>query len=535
MENNNRLLPKRAEIMARALLVKPLFTTSQLRAGTGLSEDQAKRGIQDLEEKEFIASAGFGALLPGVRHHWLTEEGLDYFGATNAQRSWHGPHGIGNFLIYDMFRVEAVNDLAVLLATRDWKLSAIQWFEGEPMVAVAAYSHPDHKWPAYQLFCMASMMENHRELFNRLQQLQHSIDGYSLNPDQKFCPAGLSIVSDNEWGAANALGMAQALLSSWVPGANITGWYHGGDSWYASDGWSAETGTAPTQITPLGTPIDPLRVAPSVRKLGRRHFDRIVNRCRWTGAAGPGLFFVLTLLGQYPIISVSHLTALAGEGRTGEETEKRLVKLVDMGLAELVASNVRATGRGLTISRRGQGASRYAATHNGRLALCYAFGGTPGALHSRSGLSSLYAEKGGWSFRHGDGVYEILAQYRENGCAVAPGWRAHATLANSPNGQQIQPDGMVLRNTPWGKLWCKLEFELSDRSVKAFKPRCEKYASEDRRDSNPLLIACRDDRAEINFHRAVAEYAPELRVITSTVRRLREGGVFGENAWEYQG
>ena len=112
---------------------------------------------------------------------------------------------------------------------------------------------------------------------------------------------------------------------------------------------------------------------------------------------------------------------------------------------------------------------------------------------------------------------------------MGPGWRAHATLAN---GLRIEPDGMVLRNTPWDKLWCKLELELSNFSVKAFKPRCEKYGSEDRRDSHPLMMACRDDRAENNFHRAVAAYAPGLRVFTSTVRRLREGGVFGKNAWK---
>ena len=530
MVNNNRLLPKRAETMGRALLDRPLFTTNQLRSGTGLSEDQAKWGIQDLRDNEFIASVEFGALLLGVNHHWLTEEGLDYFRATDVQRSWHGQHGVGNLVIYDMLKVEAVNDLAVLFANRSWKLSGIQWCEGEPMAAVVAYLHPDHEWPAYQLFCMSSMMENHRELFSRLQQLPDGILGHSLNPDEPFYPAGPSIVADNEWGAAQALGMAQALLSGWVSGANITGWYHGGDSSYVSDGWSAQTGITPTQISPLETPTDPLRLAPSARKLGPRRFDRIVDGCLWTGGAGQGLFFVLTLLGQYPVISVSHLTALAGEARTGEETGKRLAKLVEMGLAELVVSNVRATARGFTISRRGQGASRYAATHPGRLALCYAFGGKPGALHSRSGLSSLHAEKGGWSFRHEDGVYEILAQYRENGCAVGPGWRAHATLAN---GLRIEPDGMVLRNTPWDKLWCKLELELSDFSVKAFKPRCEKYGSEDRRDSHPLMMACRDDRAENNFHRAVAAYAPGLRVFTSTVRRLREGGVFGKNAWEY--
>ena len=175
------------------------------------------------------------------------------------------------------------------------------------------------------------MMENHRELFSRLQQLPDGILGHSLNPDEPFYPAGLSIVADHEWGAAQALGMAQALLSGWVSGANITGWYDGGDSSYVSDGWSAQTGITPTQISPLETPTDPLRLAPSARKLGPRRFDRIVDGCLWTGGAGQGLFFVLTLLGQYPVISVSHLTALAGEARTGEETGKRLAKLVEMG------------------------------------------------------------------------------------------------------------------------------------------------------------------------------------------------------------
>ena len=213
-------LPDRADTMGQQLLTRPLFTTRQLQSGTDLSPAQAKRGILDLKTRGLLASTPFGALLPCVHHHWLTERGLHRFGATAVQRSWHGEGGIGNLLIYDMPKVEAVNDIAVLLATPEWTLSSVQWFEREPMAAVATYMHPHQRHPAYQLFCMAPLADNLRSLASRIEQIPDAISRHRLHQRERpFFPAGLSIVADDELGAAQALIVARALVLGWMGNA----------------------------------------------------------------------------------------------------------------------------------------------------------------------------------------------------------------------------------------------------------------------------------------------------------------------------
>ena len=528
-------LPMRAETMGSRLLNRALSSTGQLRAGTELSEDQAKRGMQDLKKRKLVTSVNYGCRLSYGSHHYFTEEGLDFFAASDEQRSWHSQDAIGNLLVYDLPKAEAVHDIAPRFATDAWPLAAIQFYERKALTAVTAYGHPDRYCPAYQVFCVPSMIDNQWELCSRLEQLPEELLEQALYPpDGNFFPAGLSFVAHDGWGAYQVLGMARELLSWWVPPANITAWHHGGDGWYVSDVESTITGRAPAELSPLLEPLEHLRAVASRRKLGPRRFDRITGGCLWSGRAGRKLFSLLTLLGQYPVIAIAHLKALAGEGRKGEETERRLTALVQRGLAEIAAPGVRATAKRLPrgvprmISERGQGAHHYALTKAGRLAFWQAHGGRRSALYSRSGLSAFDNDKKKWSFRHQDGVYEVLAQFREAGCAVAPGWRAHASLSN---GMTIQPDGVVLLDTPWGLFWCYLEFELSDRSVKAFTARCEKYGSEHRLESHPLLMVCHDGRAEENFRLAARASAPELRALTTTLARLRDGGVLGGEAW----
>ena len=137
-----------------------------------------------------------------------------------------------------------------------------------------------------------------------------------------------------------------------------------------------------------------------------------------------------------------------------------------------------------------------------------------------------------WPYRHEDDAYETLAQFCEMGCTIAPGSRARVALAD---GTRIDPDGMVLVETPWGRLWCFFEFELSDRSYKAVEPRVEKYASEHRRDTHPVLFVCHDDRAEANFHAAGVECGRLPQMLTTTLRRLRDAGVAGTGVWFYYG
>ena len=535
MERDERL-PMRTETMGARLLDRALSSTGQLRAGTELSGDQAKRGMQDLRERNLAASVRYGCRLSRAGHHFLTEKGLDFFGASDEQRSWHSRDAIGNLLVYDLPKVEAVHDVAPMFATDGWTLAGVQFYERRAMIAAAEYRHPDRHLPAHQVFCAPSMIDNQWELCSRLGQLPRELSAQALNPGEIFFPAGLSLVADNAWGANQALGMARALLSWWVRPTNITAWYHDGDGWRVSDAESVRTGRVPTELSPLLESLDSLSAVASSRKLGPRRFDRIIDGGRglWSGRDGRKLFSLLTLLGQYPVISIAHLKALAGEGRRGEETERRLRALVQRGLAEIVQPGARATakrlprGVPLMISERGQGAHRYGLTRAGRQAFWYAHGGKRGALYSRSGLSTFHNDRQKWSFRHQDGVYEVLAQFSEEGREVAPGWRAHARLGN---GMTIQPDGVVLLDTKWGRVWYYLEFELSDRSVRAFTPRCEKYGSAHRLESHPLLMVCHDERAETNFWAAARASAPELRALTTTLAHIREGGVLGYGVW----
>ena len=73
--------------------------------------------------------------------------------------------------------------------------------------------------------------------------------------------------------------------------------------------------------------------------------------------------------------------------------------------------------------------------------------------------------------------------------------------------------------------------ELSDRTYGAVQPRCDKYGSKEHLDNLPVLIVCRDDEAEMNFHLAAANLAAPPRMLTTTLSRLKEGGMFGPEVW----
>ena len=542
--NERKPLPMRADLMGRKLLGMVLPRTSELRADTGLSPDQAKRGVRDLKKAALVDSAEVGCLLPGAHRAWLTDKGLDYFGASDEERSWHEHDGLGNLLIYDLPKVEAAHSIAPRYATGDWTLAKIHRYERLPMAAAAEYHRPGEYHPAYVPFCWASMMDTQSELYHRLAALPAAMMKQSLGPDgRSFEPARLAIMAADEWAATRALTMAVAVLGWWLPTSHIAAWFYSNDGWHVSDGLSLQTGEPPMKIPPLLPSTQFLGPATSERKLGTQRFDRIIDRSYWAGRGGRKLLELLTKLGEYPVGSIGHYKALVGEGPEGTETEVRLANVVERGLAEIVTRNYRVRvyrlprGVPATVSDRGQGAHRYALTRAGRTAFCCAHGGRPSDLARRTKLGRMRAEGKGvvkdlWPYRHEDGVYEVLAQFCEAGYRVAPGWRARVTLAD---GKHIDPDGMVLVNTTWGKYWCYLEFELSDRSYSAIKPRCEKYASWDRRDDYPVLVVCHDDRAEENFHKSGSECTPRPKMLTTTLRRLRDARVTGTGVWSDYG
>ena len=546
---HTKSLPTRAEVTGRKLVRRVLATAKQL-VDEGLSEDQVKRGLTDLMERSFIRKVTFGCLLTSSDHYFLTSEGLDYLGASDEERSWHSLDAVGSLLIYNIVQVEAVNDLSTLDVADGWKLEGIQWYVGSELAmdAVAAYRHPDYDSPAYRVFLVLSPMDNQWELCARLEQLRESLQEQALAPAQTFYPADVCIVAADEWGAARSLVMADAVLSGGmlfggISSSQLKAWYYSNewrvsdgrrvfDGWRVSDGLSAITGSKPYDLASFAEIIDvctnPLRPVANDRSLGGQYFDRIPDRKAsiWARGTGKALFHVLRILCDQPVISVAHLTALAGEARRGRETRRRLEMLVELGLAEMEVSQAPRVSARLRISRRGHGGPRFSSSAAGRNLLWLTWRYRPSRLHTRSGQSLLQRQR--WSFPHQDLVYEILSQCREGGWPVAPGWRAHAKLAN---GRVIEPDGVVWVRTPWGIRWCFLEVELSDTSEMSFKDRCEKYGSTDRLENHPLMMVLRNELAEVNFHKAVARFAPGLQVMTTILPRLRQDGVRGSGVW----
>ena len=191
-----------------------------------------------------------------------------------------------NLVRYDFAKVEAINAIAPFYATGGWVLWRIHFYEREPMIAAAEYHHPDHHDPAYLVFCWASMMDTQRELFERLESLREAMQAHSEEPDETFWPAGLAFVAASEWGAARALCMARALLSGWVDSRSIAAWYHGNAGWHVSDASSAWTGVPPEAMPPLEEPIEFLRPAASVRKLGNRKLKNILAGSLFAGRGG---------------------------------------------------------------------------------------------------------------------------------------------------------------------------------------------------------------------------------------------------------
>ena len=558
-------LSRNAEMMGRLLLRRVLASTTELRAGTKLSAKQAKDGVKELNARGFLDSAELGCMLPAVPRMWLRENGLDYFRASDEERSWHSEAGVGNLILYYLSNVEAVHSIASKLSTEEWLLSAIRWYRKAEIIAAARYSHSNGD-VAYKLFARASAMDTPAQLYYRLYGIPSFAQAQCAVPKRKFRPSALCIVADSEWCAAQALTMAPDILSGWLSDLEISAWHYGrgrsyasnGQSvstdrppkapirgrWYVSNGRSVKTGRPPRALNVDFYPTEWLRPVMNTRELRpNERLAGILERCPWTGRAAHGLLAVLRVMGDFPVGARAHYQALLSEAKDGKETKRRMATLEDLGLSEIVTPKARATARRLpkgvplTIARRGQGADRNALTKSGRVLYGYCFGGKQADLSNRTNMGKLQTKVGDavedrWPYRHEDGAYELFCQFHEMGCPVAPGWQAVITLANQ---KTIRPDGVVLVRTPWGLYWCLLEFELSDMSYRALKPRYDAYASEYRMDDRPVLWVCQNERSERNLHRAADGCDQPLRMLTTTLGRLNAVGVAGVGGWSQYG
>ena len=257
-------------------------------------------------------------------------------------------------------------------------------------------------------------------------------------------------MAHDEWHANVALKLVNALPVEWFLRTHTLAWYYRNGGWHFSDAHSLLTGRPPTALRPMIFGIGRLRPSISTRKEHAK-FEGLLARSLWSGRAGQGLATVLTSVGKYPVAAVDHHKAWLGEAPTSTRFQDRLDQLVSWGLIEVVAESAYASdgnllktwireaaaspmaqgrlddlvrlgvvevvgstyayipkeGKGrkgkpvtlglrdwsravpMAISQRGQGQPRYVLTTSGRSLLCYAQGGYPMNLYTRTRL-------GGW-------------------------------------------------------------------------------------------------------------------------------------------
>ena len=403
-------------------------------------------------------------LLKAVTLHWLKEAGLKHFGVSGEAGSWHLTHGLGNLLLFDPAKVEAVHAIARCYATRGWSLAGVQFFERQPMIASVEYTHPDEPKRAHLTVVWASMLDTQRMLCDRLAAIPQAMDAHS-GDSAPFRPDGLALVGDGEWGAARALYMACATLAAWVSPDRIAGWFHGdGGGWNVSDADSVIWGSPLQELPRLSGLMEaPLEPAMSVRQLGRRSLAGVLAPYLHIGASLAGIAAAADAGG--PVSGREqylHYQDLVGESTEGAATKARMKLLEKLKLGQgghrcisrATAPKRSPKGVPVTLTQRGQGGHRYITTKRGRVFICYAHGGKPNDLAARTKLGCLWATRKSdgaiidiWRYRHEDIIFEFLGQLVPERCPFGPGWQARTTSAN---GQRIDPDAIILVESLFG-------------------------------------------------------------------------------------
>ena len=178
-----RPLLARAELLGQKLRRLVLPIASQLRAGTGYLRTRPSGSCGTSERWGWWAAPSWG-----VSRLRFTESGLAHFGASDEERSWHRPDGLGNVILYDLPQDRGREHRSALLCDRRMDTVA------SPLLRTAADGRgcgvppPYLHAPAYLPLCWAYMMDTQRELVERLEALPEAMQSQSVYPDERFGP-----------------------------------------------------------------------------------------------------------------------------------------------------------------------------------------------------------------------------------------------------------------------------------------------------------------------------------------------------------
>ena len=477
-------LSEEAVSLLHLLLDTPLASIENSKAIWGLEDSYVRDAVKELEESGLLKSDALGCIRERTRRRRLSEEGLNEAGVLGP--SWHDD-GNAAILLQRMPPVEAFYEVPGMIQDMG-KVTGFEWFSGISLDAKIDY---EEGWVGL-VWC--GMMQRESHISDKLTDFGSDLLELACG-DQISFPAMVIFIVEDCWQgelvlrATRHLPLASMLVSIWC----------------------IAEGPCPPMIPSLRSIGRIHQPAPN-RGVGRWSWEQRVNESPWSQTGNLAFQKLLTTNYQFPGMRSDLAKQVLHEGKSGRSATRTLTEMTRQQVVERLMDRGRfryePSSRGLNLMAQ-----------RDRISLS-----TPGKATSTNEKRRKRLQV------HEDGVMYIAGKWMADGAPVAVGFRSWEDMGK--RGGAISPDAMVyLVETPFGPTWCYLEYELSARGKRRVGKKLNKFKAKYRQDEWPVLIVCFNEAAESVFQELGRE--TDLRMLTTTVRRLKEAG--HEECWSHYG
>ena len=440
---------------------------------------------EELGDERILESVALGCSRRRVDRFSLTEYGQEQFGISGA--GWHQPGTLAR-LLERLTSVEWLYPAAAAIQDLG-EFQTFQWVDGVSFDAAVRY---EQGWAA--LF-MAGLLRSERVFGERLEQFGDDLLTLAAGADSPR-PGLLCVVAADRWQVELALRVARRYgMEDWV-----RVWCVSDDSWHGAE----------VPLTSRGW----VRQTAYLRTMSRGAWGKRAAASLWAADGGQDAARILQAVAESPGMPTTMARLALGESPSGRRAQNCCKRLTDLGLLD---------------RWQDRGGYRYRSSTAGMKLLAGLDRASEADARRRIQLDR-WAQRDGFEV-HEYGLLEVVQQFAAAGLVVAAGWRDWENLGDSG----IAPDAMIyLRYGPHGPGWHYLEYERSATSPSAAARKLRGFDSPLRSNAWPVLVVCRNAKAEENFQRRGLE--KNLAMLTTTIPRLRKHGAVGNpNCWSRYG
>ena len=476
--------------VVRAVLNLPLasaldIAAVQRRTDSGVHTRLRRLSAEAPGDERLVESVALGCSRRRVDRFFLTEYGQEQFGLTGA--TWHQVGTLAR-LLERMTSVERLYPAAAAIQDLG-ELQDFQWVDSVSFDAAVRYEH------GWACFFWAGLLRSESVFAERLEQLGDDLLTLAAGADSPR-PGLLCVVAADRWQVELALRVARRFgMEDWVRVWCITdeSW-HGAEAPLTSRGW--------------------LRQPVYLRTMSRSAWDKRVRESLWAADGGQDAARILQAAAEWPGMPIKLARLVLGESPSGRRAQHCCLRL---------------TALGLLVRWQDRGGYRYRLSRSGMLLLA-GLDRASGADAWRRIQMDRWDTLTGFEV-HEYGVLEVVHDFVAVGLVVVNGWRDWENLGDSG----IAPDAVVfLRYGPFGPTWAYLEYERSATSPSAAAKKLHGFDSLLRSNDWPVLVVCRNAKAEENFQRRGLE--KNLAMLTTTIARFRKYGAVGNlDCWSRYG